>query len=1141
MKTITPSQITFSFGRKELFEKICNISALNAKYVSEEVNIDSLVISSDEKYFFDTNIESIVASLANYFIRIITDRDKTYAISDTEIAISFNAHSIEDGRLTQVEVDILHSLVEEYIITEMLRLWYHSVAPHELLATKYNGESAKIDRRLRIVLFQFYKPAVNGSIIDCIKVRGIDDDDIIHINNRSDFVLVWKSKDFAALPNKFSISFYTNGETLYEVSYPDATEHPKVLPITDANGRMVAAHIIFDLSNGSNYFQDGRLRYTMVADIPNPMFEYGIQTIESSEVLPIEIWGGPSDQVAKVEASFIPPYAKLVLADLTPEEIAILQGPANSAATNAYDAANAANSAAQYANAMGQFAYAQGNVASNAAIQANSAASDARGAIKEIEKTNTNIKEADERREKAEENRKTNEQNRIDSWDSLSKTVNNAISSAYQNSAAARTAAEKAEKAYDDVTALANNVVENEKVRIEKEHLRQTNEEGRIATENDRVLAENSRKTNELSREAKEIKRNDAEILRDSAEQKRTTAETERSRKEGLREDAEILREQREVKRQEDTASAIASANTAAQNANEAREGIQDDLAKKADIDKSYPKMTAGFAQDIVGDGSATPEEFSFRPTAGEDRNVANTTYYDGERNGVARIEKIKGNSVVANNCIGNIIGQKGYFVTQYEDGSFLVKRNPEITSGVYFSDFFAYDTKIINHKYAIIIHYVAYNIVEGGYIDIKFYNLTSGQYGPYIIQNGEGITTTIVTCANTTTTRPTISYIPDGEEEILIKSRYAIDLTKMFGAGNEPTTVEEFYQRLPVGIDISEYNEGEIIDGNYGAIKTVGFNAFNGTYAKVCAGCPYYLGGSYTSLGFSAEEGGTLEVITIPTSAESVGTTPSDRLYTPSQNGYIYADGENININISWGTEYGYLNGTYQPYKPFERDLSWIKTIKDSTGNAIFPNGMRSAGSVRDEIRFNSTTQKWEAVQNVGVVDLGTVSWNLNGGTFLTSSLDGKAKGATQYNVVSNILTAKYEASTWNDVFNLRKLYDIGMTPTGIIRIYDTRYSTAQEFKSAMQGVVLNYELATPIVTEIEEMSSMDFDVSDYGTEELIVAEGAQSAPLVADITYAPNALNTLKQVPDILKRLKALESVVASATATTNEDIVE
>ena len=111
-----------------------------------------------------------------------------------------------------------------------------------------------------------------------------------------------------------------------------------------------------------------------------------------------------------------------------------------------------------------------------------------------------------------------------------------------------------------------------------------------------------------------------------------------------------------------------------------------------------------------------------------------------------------------------------------------------------------------------------------------------------------------------------------------------------------------------------------------------------------------------------------------------------------------------------------------------------------------------------------------------------------------------------------------------------------------GVCRFRDTTYGEdVVAFKEAMQGVMLNYELAEPIVTEIEETPSMDFDVSDYGTEELIVAEGVQSAPLVADITYAPNALSTIKQVPDILKRLKALESVLAQQTTNVEPSNVE
>ncbi len=386
---------------------------------------------------------------------------------------------------------------------------------------------------------------------------------------------------------------------------------------------------------------------------------------------------------------------------------------------------------------------------------------------------------------------------------------------------------------------------------------------------------------------------------------------------------------------------------------------ISTKLDDKANKDGNYPLMSVGFANELIGDGGAVNQEFSFRPTAGEDRNVLN--------NSSARIESINGNSIVSNN---------------------------------------------------------------------------------------------------------------------------------------------------------------EIINGNYGAIKTVGFNAFNGTYAKVCGGCPYYLGGNYTSLGFATEEGGTTEAITLPTSTESVGTTPSDRLYTPTQNGYLYAEGENININLSWD-EYSHLNGTYKPYKFFIRDLSWIINY--------FPDGMRSAGSVRDEIRFNSTTQKWEAVQKVGVVDLGSLPWNIhNFGdetnqkyAFRGGNISGGISPVTW--TKANLLMPKYTLVQGGNVHNVNYSYGAEYVNANLpcyLKIRDDSYTDAATFKAAMSGVMLNYELAVPIVTEIVEDINLDYDVSDYGTEELIVEEGKQSAPLNVDVVYQPNALATIKQVPDILKNIKNIHN---------------
>jgi hypothetical protein len=59
------------------------------------------------------------------------------------------------------------------------------------------------------------------------------------------------------------------------------------------------------------------------------------------------------------------------------------------------------------------------------------------------------------------------------------------------------------------------------------------------------------------------------------------------------------------------------------------------------------------------------------------------------------------------------------------------------------------------------------------------------------------------------------------------------VDLTQMFGAGNEPTTIEEFEARRPLGVT-DGYNEGEIIsyDGA-NELQSIGFNIFDGVYER--------------------------------------------------------------------------------------------------------------------------------------------------------------------------------------------------------------------------------------------------------------------------------------------------------------------
>lgn len=572
-------------------------------------------------------------------------------------------------------------------------------------------------------------------------------------------------------------------------------------------------------------------------------------------------------------------------------------------------------------------------------------------------------------------------------------------------------------------------------------------------------------------------------------------------------------------------------ANEAAEVANEAARRANEAADNAFKNEGTYPKMSVGFAENIVGDGSATPEVFSFRPTAGENRNTLN--------DGAARIQTLKGSSVVVNQIAKPRVSGSSNGVTWAiaEDGTITLKGTA--TAQVTFNPFTA--PQISGHKYLMI------GTPNGGGAN-KYYmsdQTSAYDYGAGVIYNS----------TVNSTNWWFVFVIQNGVSVDFIFKQRLIDLTLMFGVGNEPTTVAEFYQRSPVGLDLAAYNEGEIVDGNYEVIKTVGFNQWDEQwelgYFNTSTGRPAISFENIRNVNpirvlpnttyYEKQPSASnllMRVLEYTQDGTYIGfqyvfnqtftTSPNTayvNFYMSSVYGTVYNN--DICINLSWD-EYISMNGTYKPYKPFVRDLSWVAKY--------FPNGMRSAGNVADEIRFNGSTQKWEAVQRVGVIDLGSLTWYYIDasttrpyGTF-SSAVTGKAGGTY------NMTCSKYRTIVAGESATQVDKVVRGNEGTNIY-IADASYTgtPTANFKAAMQGVMLNYELATPIIAEIEENVNFDFDVSDYGTEELI-SDGA-SAPLSADIVYEPNVLATIKNLPNILARLTQMEAMVsAMAVATTN-----
>ena len=138
------------------------------------------------------------------------------------------------------------------------------------------------------------------------------------------------------------------------------------------------------------------------------------------------------------------------------------------------------------------------------------------------------------------------------------------------------------------------------------------------------------------------------------------------------------------------------------------------------------------------------------------------------------------------------------------------------------------------------------------------------------------------------------------------------------------------------------------------------------------------------------------------------------------------------------------------------------------------------SAGNARNYVDYENK-KYYQCVQSV---DLGTLDWKINTTSSVGNHFYGYVRplnfkylgvfGTTIYNV----LCSKYRTvPRSSNVFVDKTLTIDGVDDiVSQIQIKDTAYTDATAFKQAMQGVMLYYELETPIVTDISTMIPDDF-----------------------------------------------------------------
>lgn len=148
----------------------------------------------------------------------------------------------------------------------------------------------------------------------------------------------------------------------------------------------------------------------------------------------------------------------------------------------------------------------------------------------------------------------------------------------------------------------------------------------------------------------------------------------------------------------------------------------------------------------------------------------------------------------------------------------------------------------------------------------------------------------------------------------------------------------------------------------------------------------------------------------------------------------------------------------------------------------------LRSAGSVHDSIEGG------KLIRRVGEVDLGTLNWAyVAENVYFNGVLPNDANKA--YTTWDNrFICSKYPYSRIVGADGVDKTCCLS---TSLFRVKDTDYTDATAFKNAMQGVMLCYELAEPIITDIDPIPQLEAINVEAGGEVSFIDHSDMSFPI--------------------------------------------
>lgn len=176
-----------------------------------------------------------------------------------------------------------------------------------------------------------------------------------------------------------------------------------------------------------------------------------------------------------------------------------------------------------------------------------------------------------------------------------------------------------------------------------------------------------------------------------------------------------------------------------------------------------------------------------------------------------------------------------------------------------------------------------------------------------------------------------------------------------------------------------------------------------------------------------------------------------------------------------------------YYPYAAGEIGSAGVTEVAVGDTAYPIPEAIRnlpgygwSAGNAKNYVDYENK-KYYQCVQSV---DLGTLGWGLNTTSIVGEHFYGFVDSAkfkrlgTFGSTVHNILCSKYITVARNVKVFVDKTITLDGDSTRVsqIQVKDTAYTDAAAFKQAMQGVMLYYELANPIITDISALIPDDF-----------------------------------------------------------------